>query len=184
MCFKHYAHKLRDTEEKNVYYNPSNLVVVSATENNDGVNETVYKVVDNGVLVKKFKLRKYADAALTILKKFSKVHTVGWLYTSSPNHNYEFSALESSTSLPKTQCVQMAYTSVVKSHATNEMWKVEVRSSQGVLCHFRAHNEADANTIQAILKQHKKLCYIGVGPDTDAKTKGFFRSANNLIWLE
>jgi len=184
VCFKHYAHKLRDTEEKNVYYNPSNLVVVSATESNDGVNETVYKVVDNGVLVKKFKLRKYADAALTILKKFSKVHTVGWLYTSSPNHNYEFSALESSTSLSKTQCVQMTYNSVVKSHATNEMWKVEVRSSQGVLCHFRAHNEADANAIQSILKQHTKLCYIGVGPDTDAKTKGFFRSANNLIWLE
>ena len=68
MYFKHYTHLLRDTEEKNVYYNPLNLSVVSATEINDnGVTETVWKVVDNGVLVKKFKSQSYASSALNIL---------------------------------------------------------------------------------------------------------------------
>ena len=186
---KHYVHKLRDTEERNVYYNPSNLKVISAVEcNDDGVNETVYKVVDNGILVKKFKQKKYANAALSVLKNFDRIHTTGWLYTSSSKHNYEFSALEGRVSETISGRNVVYYTVLPKGDETEqvekEFWKVEIRASNGDVYHFRAHNKADADAIREILNRHATLCYVGEGPDTYERTKGCFRSANNLIWLE
>lgn len=186
VCFKHYAHLSRETEEKNVYYNPANLAVVSAVEaNDDGGNKTVYKVVDNGILVKKFDSKDHANAALEILKNFEKIHTIGWLYTCSPNHNYEFSVLESNKTLSSSSCTSINYSNPTIIHEDeSEFWKVTIKSTQGQMYHFRAHNEEDAKKILEILKRHSKLCYIGVGPDTNNRTLGRFRSANNLIWLE
>lgn len=186
MWFKHYAHLSRETEEKNVYYNPANLNVISAVEaNDDGGNKTVYKVIDNGILVKKFDSKDHANAALEILKNFEKIHTIGWLYTCSPNHNYEFSVLESNKTLSSSSCTSINYSNPTIIHEDeSEFWKVTIKSTQGQMYHFRAHNEEDAKKILEILKRHSKLCYIGVGPDTNNRTLGRFRSANNLIWLE
>jgi hypothetical protein len=187
MYFKHYTHLLRDTEEKNVYYNPLNLSVVSATEINDnGVTETVWKVVDNGVLVKKFKSQSYASSALNILKNFKKIHTIGWLYTSSQNHNYEFSAIESNNVLSKTNCTIINYTgsSVAAPVQDGERWVVQLNSSTGKAYYFYAHNSADANEICRIVRNYNKVCIIGAGADSAGPDIGRIRSANNLIWLE
>lgn len=195
---KSYVHLFRETEEKYISYNPANLKMGSVVEtNNDGTKETVWKIVDNdgkdfnpnavgnGILVKKFNSRENANAALEILKNFEKIHTIGWLYTCSPNHNYEFSVLESNKTLSSSSCTKIAYSNPTIIHEDeSEFWKVTIKSTQGQMYHFRAHNEEDAKKILEILKRHSKLCYIGVGPDTNNRTLGRFRSANNLIWLE
>lgn len=195
---KSYVHLFRETEEKYISYNPANLKMGSVVEtNNDGTKETVWKIVDNdgkdfnpnavgnGILVKKFDSKDHANAALEILKNFEKIHTIGWLYTCSPNHNYEFSVLESNKTLSSSSCTSINYSNPTIIHEDeSEFWKVTIKSTQGQMYHFRAHNEEDAKKILEILKRHSKLCYIGVGPDTNNRTLGRFRSANNLIWLE
>lgn len=85
---KHYEHKFRDTEERNIYYQPSNLNRIEANDSFGG-----YKIVDNGTLVKRLKNMNDAGLAWAVLNAFDncKVYTLGWLYTWEQNHDYTFS---------------------------------------------------------------------------------------------
>lgn len=167
---KTYRHKFRDTEEKNLYYDPSNIKVSG------------YDILDNKILVKRFKNQTAAKNALNVLKNFKKIHTIGRIYTSSENHNYEFSAIESSSVMSKTGCTTISYTGSKVSSPVQEQerWVVKLNPSASKVYRFYAHNQADAKRIYDIVKKYNKVCIIGVGADSD----GRIRSTNNLIWLE
>ena len=203
LCFKHYAHLYRETESRNVYYDPQNLSVVN-------VSADSFKVVDNAVLVGKFTTAQSANLAIKVLNNFKQIKTIGWLKTSSPNHNYEFSALEwnGSSLLQKeglttegnsADCHVIEFdANSMKYPLVRERYVVyfdgyDKKKKQRCTYHFCAHNEADAKKIYETLSNFKKICIIGAGPDTE--TKSYFdengvdygyriRSENNLIWLE
>ncbi len=205
MLLKHYEHKYEETEEKNLYYDNENLRVVHEQIFDDNGNLIVdrEKIYDNGILLKSFDTgnsnnnKVFADASKIILESFNKVHTIGWLQTSSPNHNYEFSAL---TKKVKTIPIDNNIAKVITYNPTQfvdsikpcaygyfpsqERYDIKLIAGNGDEYHFYAHNENDAISICSILSQYKKLCYIGVGPDKDGPDIGRIRSTNNLIWLE
>ena len=166
---KSYYHRYRETELKNIYYDPSNLKVSGCD------------ILDNKILVKRFNTQAAAKNALNILKNFKKISTIGWLLTSSPNHNYEFSAIESSSVMSKTGCNTISYTGSKATYVQEkERWVVKLNPSASIVYRFYAHNQADAKRIYDIVKKYNKVCIIGVGADSD----GRIRSTNNLIWLE
>lgn len=198
MWFKHYQHLYRETVEKHVSY--SNLFVLI-----DYVRGG-YKIVDNGVLVKRFKTSEAANKAVNVLKKFRKdtrtgevIYTIGWLCTSDSNHNYEFTALrrDKKPSLEDMADWKVEYDPqkiIVfgnKEGDPLERYLIRLEDNDGKCYHFLAHNEKDADRIQNILKDYKKICIVGVGPDSE--DKNYFsekkcgcriRSEYNLIWLE
>lgn len=198
MWFKHYQHLYRETVEKHVSY--SNLFVLI-----DYVRGG-YKIVDNGVLVKRFKTSEAANKAVNVLKNFRKdtrtgevIYTIGWLCTSDSNHNYEFTALrrDEKPSLEDMADWKVEYDPqkiIVfgnKEGDPLERYLIRLEDNDGKCYHFLAHNEKDADRIQNILKDYKKICIVGVGPDSE--DKNYFsekkcgcriRSEYNLIWLE
>ncbi len=183
LYMKEYLHTYRETEQKSIFYRPLNLKVVAGDSNND------WKVVDGGTLVRKFKSSSVAKNAVKILKYFDRIHTIGWLYTSSPNHNYEFSVgLNYSGSVPDYGQKKITYdgkqfNSIKEDNlykAGDERCVVRLNALDGRNYYFLAHNLQDARKIVDLLKNYNKICYIGVGPDSD----GRIRSDYNLIWLE
>lgn len=198
MWFKHYDHVYRETVEKHVSY--SSLFVVIDSVRGD------YKIVDNGILVKRFKTSETANKALNVLKNFKKdnrignvIYTIGWLCTSDSNHNYEFTALrrDKKPSLEDMADWKVEYDPqkiIVfgnKEGDPLERYLIRLEDNDGKCYHFLAHNEKDADRIQNILKDYKKICIVGVGPDSE--DKNYFsekkcgcriRSEYNLIWLE
>jgi len=193
--FKNYAHLYRETVEKHVSY--SSLFVVMDSVRGD------YKIVDNGVLVRRFKTLEAANKAVNVLKNFRKdneignvIYTIGWLCTSSPNHNYEFSVLKwdgnYSLAINDSDCRVIEYVAD-DLHYDNWMERhiVWFKAKNGARYHFLAHNKEDADRIQIILKGYKRICIVGVGPDSESRD--YFnsvdyghriRSEYNLIWLE
>lgn len=213
MWFKHYQHMYRETETKRISYNPDGLKILIEYE----MNTVFYKIVNQGILIKKFTTESAAIKALNVLKNFRKEHcryyvidVVGWLKTSSPNHNYEFSALEwnGSSLLQKeglttegngADCHVIEFdANSIQCRYENERYLVyfsgyDKKKKEKNTYHFCAHNEADKQKIYDTIKNFKKICIIGVGPDT--KPQKYFneekidygyriRSENNLIWLE
>ena len=175
IILREYKHVFRDTEEKNVYFCSSNLKVVKDNKKDE------WKIVDNAIVVKKFKNSTDANRALDILKRFNKIHIIGWLRTYSLEHNYEFTAIESSNVLPKTNCTTISYVgSKVSVARENEHFEVKLNSTAGKVYCFFAHNETDAAKIKSVVEKYNKVCIIGAGVDTN----GRIRSTNNLIWLE
>lgn len=205
-----YLHTFRDTEEKNIYYSPSNLKVTIDQDLGD------YKIVDNGILVKRLRTKLQADCAIKVLNHFKRIHIIGWLPTTSPDHNYEFSALELTEGSIVNQLTTWINTlkdeqkkavklTVIEYDSNNlkrnynpnnqnndiERYIIYFTDKNGDKYHFCAHNKQDANSIYNILYQYKKICIIGVGPE--ATSCKYFSaidyghqiySANNLIWLE
>lgn len=200
MWFKHYNHVYRETVEKHVSYSSSFVVIDSVRGD--------YKIVDNGILVKRFKTSETANKALNVLKNFKKdnrignvIYTIGWLCTSDSNHNYEFDALKldgKGSLANQADCViEYEYSSEnLKTYGDQkgdplERYIVRLIDKNGVWYHFLAHNRKDAYRIQEILKGYKRICIVGVGPDSDSQEYfsgtnfGYrIRSEYNLIWLE
>ena len=199
MWFKHYQHLYRETVEKHVSYS-SLFVLIDYMRNG-------YKLVDNGVLVKSFKTSETANKAVNVLKSFDKenrignvIYTIGSLCTSDSNHNYEFTVLrrDGKDSLASMADWKVEYdpkTIIVTGNQEGkplERYIVGLKAKEkAVWYHFLAHNEKDADRIQNILKGYKRICIVGVGPDSE--NRDYFnnidygrriRSENNLIWLE
>lgn len=204
-----YLHTFRDTEEKNIYYNPSNLKVTNDQDQGD------YKIVDNGILVKRLRTKLQADCAIKVLNHFKRIHIIGWLHTTSPDHNYEFSALELTEGSIVNQLTTWINTledeqkkavnlTVIQYDKKNleknydpkqdqeiERYIIYFIDKKGDKYHFCAHNKQDADSIYGILYQYEKICIIGEGSSilsykygSDINYGHQIYSANNLIWLE
>jgi len=193
-----FSHIYRETVEKHVSFSGLSVVLDSATNG--------AKIVDKGILVKRFKTLETANEALAVLKNFKKdnrignvIYTVGWLCTSDSNHNYEFSVLkwDGKDSLANQANFVIEYNSKNlkmfgnKKGDPSERYIVRLMDKNGAWYHFLAHNKEDADKILGILNGYKKICIIGVGPDSEERnyfsSENFghrIRSEYNLIWLE
>ena len=195
MLLKHYEHKYQETEELIYHYDNNHLSQVGG------------KIYDGNILVKKFETGnsdydvELARASKIILECFNKVHTIGWLHTSSPNHDYGFTVFTAHVKplniqndiLDKfkrvvaynpAQFVDGATGRLCGYLESQERYDIKLIANDGTEYHFYAHNEGDAVSICSLLNGYKSLCYIGVGPDISEPDIGRIRSANNLIWLE
>lgn len=179
---KSYYHMYRDTEEKTLYYDVSKISAKDC------------KIIENEKTIKELSSSEKANGALSILNNFKRIHTIGWLITSSPNHNYEFSVLEwgSETISQKADFV-ISYDSVngISSDFSNGKHYVLVKGSDKSFYLFYAHNADDCEKIKKLLRENGKICIYGNGPAyigntyTDLVGKLYcIHSTNNLIWLE
>ena len=186
--FKHYCHSYRKTEDLYISFDPRFLSIKrKKLKNEKGVEYFIWNLVDNGAFSKAFCAESLAENAKKILMRLNNeysmdcvIHTIGWLKTSSNNHNYEFNIIETAgKKISDSSCLTIEYTSVEKVHR-NERYEVKLTSSNGREYYFYTHNEGDAVKIIKALEGYCKLCIAGVGADMN----GRIRSENNLIWLE
>ena len=209
---KHYEHRFRDTEERNVYYLSSNLNRIQADDSLGG-----YKIVDNGTLVKRLLNMNDAGLAWAVLKSFDncKVYSLGRLSTWNLDHDYTFRVCLCDKSLEKNKILKSI--NEINQNIKDASQKINTQIVDGSIKTLNINvnrysgvvNEADAEmTYENDCERYKiklndsnyfyahnvkdayRIIKIlkgyknlrYIGPGPDAD--GRIRSTYNLIWLE